>query len=169
MVIHGPNDGLCCPTLKKLIRYELSGNQLKEAVEDEPASWKTYRNEKYGFELKYPNNYSLQTSGERKEGRLIYNLLVVDIYEESRTPLVTIRVTGPNFVLGTRDWEGFSLGEIDGIISYNWYDWKVRERVSSVEIIFTSENNQEFYIIAKGDPLKDKAINKILSTFRFLE
>lgn len=29
----------------------------KEVIEDETADWKTYRNEKYGYELKYPNNW----------------------------------------------------------------------------------------------------------------
>jgi len=30
MVIHGPNDGLCCPTLHKIFKYKLSENQIIE-------------------------------------------------------------------------------------------------------------------------------------------
>lgn len=33
MVVHGPNDALCCPTLNKTVKYELSGNRLVEATE----------------------------------------------------------------------------------------------------------------------------------------
>jgi len=142
-------------------------------VKDETADWQTYTNEEYGFEVKYPNNYYIEVSGKREEGGLIYDLLRVAIDKEPlsdhRTPLVAVNVAGPNFVLGTRDWEDFFLGEIDGSISYNWEDWKVREKVSSAEIIFTSENNQIFYVITQNDPLEDKVINQMLSTFRFIE
>ena len=30
MVVHGPNDGLCCPSIEKTVKYELSENQLVE-------------------------------------------------------------------------------------------------------------------------------------------
>jgi len=28
MIVHGPNDGLCCPTVKKIIKYKLLNNEL---------------------------------------------------------------------------------------------------------------------------------------------
>ena len=33
MIVHGPNDALCCPTLNKTIRYKLSGNKLVKITE----------------------------------------------------------------------------------------------------------------------------------------
>jgi hypothetical protein len=33
MVVHGTGDALCCPTLNKIVKYELSGNRLVEATE----------------------------------------------------------------------------------------------------------------------------------------
>lgn len=33
MVVHGPNDALCCPTLNKTVKYELSGDKLVEIRE----------------------------------------------------------------------------------------------------------------------------------------
>ena len=33
MIVHGPNDALCCPTLNKIVEYKLSGNKLVEIAE----------------------------------------------------------------------------------------------------------------------------------------
>ena len=33
----------------------------EKTITDETANWKTYRNEEYGFEVKYPSNWQLST------------------------------------------------------------------------------------------------------------
>jgi len=38
------------------------GTPKKEVVEDKTADWKTYGNEKYGFEIKYPGQFALKTA-----------------------------------------------------------------------------------------------------------
>ena len=60
MVIHGPEDGMCCPSVEKIFKYKLSGNQLLEIIGNETADWKIYRNEEYGFEMKYPDGLSIE-------------------------------------------------------------------------------------------------------------
>jgi len=78
MVIHGPNDAMCCPTLEKTVKYKLSDNQLLE-VEDETADWKTYQSpdgilraqiipaKKNLLGNAYENKVEIQT----KEGKLL--------------------------------------------------------------------------------------------------
>lgn len=41
MVIHGPEDGLCCPSVPKIFKYKLAENKIIE-IKDETADWKTY-------------------------------------------------------------------------------------------------------------------------------
>jgi len=45
---------------KKLLEFpEIKRPEKVEKVEDETANWKTYRNEKYGFEVRYPPDWEL--------------------------------------------------------------------------------------------------------------
>ena len=156
---YGCSDGAC-----RLVPEEIS--------QDETANWQIYKNEEYRFEIKYPHDYFVQVSGERKEGQLVYNLLQVDIYQypkisydPSNTPLFTVNVVGPDFILGSRNWENFSIGGIDGDISYTFK----ADKLVFCEIIFTSNKGQMFHITTANDPLKDENTNQMLSTFKFLE
>jgi len=57
-----------------------------QKVKDETANWKTYRNEKYGFEVKYPNNFKIisEGTGDYHKEKGICSI----IYE--------VKFTGPN-------------------------------------------------------------------------
>ena len=44
-------------------KVEINNENVKEKVKDETADWKTYRNEEYGFEFKYPKELSFLSTG----------------------------------------------------------------------------------------------------------
>lgn len=51
--------------LKKML------STFKFLLSDETADWKTYKNEKYGFELKHPSDYEIQESNDREHAILL--------------------------------------------------------------------------------------------------
>gem|GEM_PF-2549472 len=64
MIAHGPNDGMCCPSMPKSTSYTLVGDKLVEG-------WSTYKNEKYGFEIKYESGWGECLPNKRyKEGEV---------------------------------------------------------------------------------------------------
>ncbi|GAH89262.1 unnamed protein product, partial [marine sediment metagenome] len=66
MITHGLKDPMCCPTQREIVKYKLSGDKL-EIVIDKTANWKTYRNEEYGCEVKYPDDWFVRKDALTKE------------------------------------------------------------------------------------------------------
>ncbi len=137
----------------------------EEESEIDISEWETYNNKKYGFELRYPQNWFID---EKKGDEILnpyFNLLEIKLSKkelsEYTSPSISINIVNENFVLGTRDWENFKIGQINGFITCY--------KESGCEIIFESNNNQSFYMVTENNPLRDKITNQILSTFKFLK
>ncbi|MEA2088613.1 MAG: hypothetical protein U9O55_02105 [Patescibacteria group bacterium] len=136
-----------------------------EASQPDTSDWQTYRNEEFGFEMKYPSNYKL---GPRK------NLIELEPNDYNQYCLITIGQR-PSFknVLFT-DWHQKNMVgnqnltimeenknqivktiEVDGIQSFTNYTY------------FT---NEEIVIYLSCNKSKDNSIyNQILSTFKFID
>jgi hypothetical protein len=137
---------------------------IEEVIKDETANWKTYKNEEYGFEFKYPEGWYIEERSGDKVSTPWFTLFEVILNEkrliEHERPLISIYIQNENFVLGTRDWQDFKVGQVDGKIACD---------VLGCEIILPRIRNQTFYILTKNNPLFDTITNQMLSTFRFLE
>jgi len=66
-----------------ILAWQYSGIQKKKETGNETADWKTYRNEDFGYEIKYPEE--LDTS-------------YVYIHQPTWPPQITAKPTDPNFI-----------------------------------------------------------------------
>jgi hypothetical protein len=72
--IMGPNDPRCCPSIHGVYDFVIKDGVL---VKSEPAkpiapiSWLKYQNDKYGFEIKYPSNFSIFADTDQTKGVVI--------------------------------------------------------------------------------------------------
>jgi len=142
----------------------------KEEVKDETADWGTYRNEEYGYEIKYPNDWKTNTQSAPKW---------IDIATVGReeylggvgTPpkgnaWIMLTVFSPN-----EQFEEFEKKEEN----YGDPDSDESVQILSVKRLINEANTISIRVLMgywKGDPLVsqyDQIFNQMFSTFKFLE
>ncbi len=150
---------------------ETGEGEEQSAIEDEFADWKTYQNEEYGFEVKYPKDWTSTEnskeqivffepgSGPSKEhlGDIFINIinnskkLSIDEYIKVKPPIVTDK--------GNITMDGKTAKQILQSGMLEFLTTIIPAGDYFIEIT-KEENYQEE---------RDEAYNKILSTFKFLE
>ncbi|TRZ80082.1 hypothetical protein D4R86_04955 [bacterium] len=180
IITHGLNDALCCPTTEKIIRYELSGNQLVKILDNETVDWKTYTNTEYGFEIKYPSSWNITKDALQKIGEYGTASKSLEIVGNSAIEV-------PKLYLWVNPL-GFGVNPPDIVYELilnkeNKIEIKNREEIPQTEenlnvdkqtIIFckTAELGTNMYAIEFVFDEEDEGIktfNQILSTFKFVD
>ena len=69
-------------------------------LKDETAGWQTYRNEEYGFEVKYPVSWHFDDSYVNNNGQEFVTFISSDVFEESSQLMLGIRKKGSNADIG---------------------------------------------------------------------
>jgi len=149
---------------------------------DETATWKTYSNEQYGFEVRYPtswyvyeygsNGVSIQSSPE-SAGKIIGGFVSVDPLQEVLSFDQWLenlkKVDPPKRIIGIKD---ITIGNIDGLAVVTLCEGCTEENVHRI----ISKGNRLFLINFGTFNVEEQkqadyyiTINSILSTFQFTQ
>jgi len=136
--------------------------ESEEKLKDETADWKIYRNEEYGFEIKYPENYKVN-----KDSRSIIITFPSQTEIEIKKKITNKSLT-EWVASGHLQWQQISINNIEGIkakIKKNGYG-RLKDAVmlAGDKAIFSITLLSEKSITEN----ERKTFDQIVSTFRFL-
>lgn len=138
------------------------------------SDWKTYRNEKYGYEIKYPNDWDINSADLSSIQYL--DSKYKDFYESPFTNPLSIDTIEENnkniegWISGkAEDRVGFPYQKLEEITVAETKTFLLSDPITignNVETVFVLKNNNAYKISAPiGE--SDKQFKKILSTFEF--
>ena len=133
--------------------------------------WKTYKNEEYGFEIKYPENYVVGKTTAKNNQFITFSVdnLQIVIYPTDLSLDDFIKDQAQGYLisnyqklsfLGQDAYEGVNQGMI------NSYEIVAQNKGYIYELIFNTNNRDSLVELKDGLTAEQ---NKMLSTFKFLE
>ena len=139
-------------------------NPTVPAGQDQTAGWSTFTNTKYGFELKYPQGYTVDEYGTKQDNGLSYKFELININPPADAPggfIMHIAISSdPNILVGPDDREIKEEKLINGIKFAGFSDPGMGDKFG-----YTTKYGNQYYQL---DAVFDTGLfDKILSTFRF--
>ncbi|MBW2976860.1 hypothetical protein KY347_05430 [Candidatus Woesearchaeota archaeon] len=110
-----PDEQLTQPQVQPALEPDVKSEEQLEAKEVETADWKTYRNEEYGFEMKYPEDWEPYGGFGEKNAYTGGSSFAVISSQEKPTEenLNEIAIMAVNIVQLDADWE---------TEAYSWFE-----------------------------------------------
>lgn len=136
------------------------------------ADWEKYRNDKFGYELKFPSNWEM--SSERNEGRDVY---ITNQEDNNQKIVISIEINDNPNNLSLWDWAETQNWPTPGSARENFVEVKISEDIialkDSIDTVYFLKE-ADVFSIENGNSMVRKVVeeslyNLILSTFKFDE
>jgi hypothetical protein len=142
----------------------------KPKIEEETANWKTYRNEKYEFEVKYPEDWTLDEWIHPITGEFIISFHPPEAEEPEIFTISVIKQTSEEL----EEWIegniriGFCRNRRDitiGVENYKGVEVQFRDRATFFRQVYINRNSLTYRFIIEEESPTMPIFNQMLSTF----